>query len=173
MLVINKTLQRLRLLRWAIPLVLALLVAVYYLFVAPWVQAVFGGRYQLLAEILFYGIGGPLLAFISLDLLIRWLEERETSELQSQILEKTRDHMAASQSLNDEALQTLYAVSILIEPLQAALPENHPETASGLEEAKGAVHRTMTRLRDHLQGPSNSLPISKNAGHPANGRKPA
>jgi hypothetical protein len=155
----SKLNARLRLLRWAVPLALAVTVAVYQLGLARWIHLWFGEKSYHLAEILLYGTGGPLLAFFSLDLLIRWLEERETSELQSRILEETRLNYATSRNLNDETLQTLYAVSILLDSMKSTLPENHSEKAAMLQEAEGALNRTMTRIRSHLQDPRFSQPM--------------
>jgi hypothetical protein len=145
---------RLRLLRWAVPLSLAVLVAVFQLGLARWILQQYGEQYHSLAEILFYGIGGPLLALFSLDFFIRWLEERETSELQSRILEQTRANMAASRKINDDTLQTLYAVSIMLETLKSSLPEIPIEKAGLLQETESALAGTMTRLRAHLQDPA-------------------
>jgi hypothetical protein len=149
----SKLPPRLRLLRWAVPLSLAVLVAVYQLGLARWILLEYGEQYHTLAEILFYGIGGPLLALLSLDFLIRWLEERETSELQSRILEETRANMAASRGLNDETLQTLYAVSIMLETLKSTDPDLPPEKAGLLREAESALAKTMARIRAYLQEP--------------------
>jgi hypothetical protein len=158
----NKPISRLRLLRWAVPLSLALLVAVYQLGLARWVLQVYGEQYHTLAEILFYGIGGPLLALLSLDFLIRWLEERETSELQARILEETRATIAASRGLNDETLQTLYAISILLETVKSSSPELPAEKSGLIKEAQHALESAMARLRAHLQDPASCGEKSKN-----------
>ena len=155
----KKLTARFRLLRWAVPLSLAVLVAIYQLGLARWILQEYGERYHTLAEILFYGIGGPLLAFLSLDFLIRWLEERETSELQSRILEETRANIATSRGLNDETLQTLYAISIMLDTLKSSPLETPFEKATLLQEAESALDKTMARLRMHLQDPSFSQPL--------------
>lgn len=165
----TKLTSRIRLLRWAVPLSLAVLVAVYQLGLARWLLQEYGEQYHTIAEILFYGIGGPLLAFLSLDFLIRWLEERETSELQSRILEETRANIATSRSLNDETLQTLYAISVMLNTLKSSLPEIPEEKKGLLKEAESALDKSMDRLRLHLEspvfgqtGPKNGNPVSVN-----------
>jgi signal transduction histidine kinase len=160
----NKLTARIRLLRWAVPLSLAVLVVIYQLGLARWIHQAYGEQYHTFAEIFFYGIGGPLLAFLSLDFLIRWLEERETSELQSKILEETRANIATSRSINDETLQTLYAISVMLNTLKSSLPEIPSEKTDLLQEAESALDKSMSRLRLHLQDPLFGQQPSKNGG---------
>lgn len=80
--------QRIPLLSWVLPLVLALIVVAYQLGLVRWIH----GRYQepthYLVEILFDGVVGPLLAFWSLRHLGHWLDEKELAERQARHSER-------------------------------------------------------------------------------------
>ena len=158
----SKFSRRIRLLRGTLPLALAAFVVFYQLFLGSWIHDAFGARIHDLAELVIYGIGGPLLAFLVLDYLGRWIEERETSELQSQILAETRENLNLNRQLSDDALQTLYAVSVLLVSLKSAMPEISPDKAHSLQKAEAALEGSMTRLREHLQALPPSTVISNN-----------
>ncbi len=72
--------ERVRLLRWAIPLTLVVLVAVYQLGVARWVHDQYSDPAHFGLEILFYATAGPGLAFWVLTLIGRWLADKERAE---------------------------------------------------------------------------------------------
>lgn len=156
----KKPSERLRLLRWIVPLALAVLVAVYQLVLVRWLRGSFGEDFHFWSEMLIYGIGGPLLAFLVLDYLGRWQEERETSELQAKLLEETRKRLSISHGLSDEALQTLYAISILLDSLKTSLPEVTPEAASMLHETEQALEAAMLKIRNHLQTSGKTPPTN-------------
>jgi hypothetical protein len=94
---------------WALPTTMVLLVVGYELGPARWIYETLGYRYHLLAEIIIFASLGPTLAFIVLQLLRRWLEERETSDLQAHLLARSRAEAEGSRQLNDDALQELTA----------------------------------------------------------------
>jgi signal transduction histidine kinase len=142
--------QRLGVLRWVAPLVLVAIVVVYEMFFAPRIHAALGPELDSLAEIIPYGTIGPLLVFITLELLGRWLEERETCELQATILAQTRERVKTGRQLSDDALQTVFAASSLFNAVQAHLTELPPETARQLDEAGRALDQASHRLHDHL-----------------------
>jgi hypothetical protein len=147
---INALRHRLGLLRWLIPASLVVLVLAYEVGPASWIQDTLGSGFHLLADALLFGTVGPALAFILLDFLRRWLEERETSDLQAQILARARADVENSRRLSDEALQVLFAAGILIRSLQSSRAEFSPELASRLDEAERTLHRAIERLRAHL-----------------------
>ena len=128
-----------------------LLVVIYEIGPARWIQDGVGDAYHFVAEILLYGTVGPLLAFLLLRFLGRWLEERETSELQAQVLAQAREHARVSRELSDDALQTLFAVSTLLASLESTLPNLSPEAAPTLHETQQSLDCAIRRLRDHLQ----------------------
>jgi len=139
------------LLQVLLPTGLVLLVIVYEIGPARWIYYEWGETYHFVAEILFYGTVGPALAFLLLNFLGRWLEERETSDLQAQVLAQARGRARLSHELNDDALQILFAASTFLASLQVALPELSPETTSTLRETQRALDRAIRQLRDHLQ----------------------
>ena len=150
----EKLFKRIRLLRWLIPLAIALLVLVYEIGPARWLYDDFGPSAHLIAEILFYGTTGPVLAFLLLDFLSKWLEEKETSDLQSQVLAEAREHEQISKSLSDDALQTLFAASIIIASLKTASSDLPSEATKKIDDTEQAIDLQIQKLRNHLQGQS-------------------
>src|SRR5262245_44973030 len=94
--------QRVHWLKWLLPAMLLLVVIVYEIGPSRWINNDLGSLYHALSEILIYGTVGPLLAFVLLDFWNRWLEERETSETQSQILARARAQAADHTQLSDD-----------------------------------------------------------------------
>lgn len=146
-----KLYERIRLLRWILPLATAILVAFYELGLAPWIHADLSHRYHILIDILFYCSIGPFLAFLFLDILARWLEERETSDLQARVLAQAQEQANISRKLSDEALQVLFAVSVLLASLKITLAELTPESSSALSDTERALNGAIQQLRNHLQ----------------------
>ena len=142
--------RRLGLLKWLVPAGLMLIVAIYELGPARWILNALGARYHLVAEILVYGTLGPALAFVLLDLLGRWLEERETSELQAKVLAQAREHVRVSRQLNDDALQTLFAASLLLDTIESGARDLPPGVAVQLQAAARALDRAIQQLHAEL-----------------------
>jgi hypothetical protein len=141
----------LKVLRWVLPFALLLIVIAYETLVAPWFHEVFGEKYHYLSEIIFYGTIGPLLAFVLLDFLDRWLDEKETNDLQTRILAEVKAYAGTSHKLNDEALQTLFAVSILLSSLELPLQGQDPEAAALLKETENTLDVAIKEIREHLE----------------------
>ncbi|MFQ5617013.1 MAG: ATP-binding protein [Anaerolineales bacterium] len=72
--------QRITLLKRVLPPVLALVVVLYQLGPARWVHDTLGHSIHFGVEILFYASAGPLLAYWTLNLIGRWLDEKEQAE---------------------------------------------------------------------------------------------
>lgn len=142
--------RRLSLLQKLVPIGLLLLVIVYEIGPARWIHDRLGDTYHFVAEILVYGTVGPALAYMLLDFLGRWLEERETSELQAKVLAQAREHARISHQLSDEAVQALFAASMLLTSFKSSLSELPPEVAPQLREAEQGLHQAIQQLRAHL-----------------------
>jgi hypothetical protein len=142
--------RRIRSLRWILPVVLGVLVATYELGPARWFERAVGPHAHFVIEILVYGTLGPLLAFFLLDFISRWLEERETSELQAQVLAQIHEHANQSRRLSDDALQTLFAASLLVGNLKTTLLQDQPEASIYLAEMERAIEKNIQGLRSHL-----------------------
>ena len=143
--------RHLGLLRWLIPGGLMLLVIAYELGPARWIAGRLGFTYHLAAEILLFGTVGPLLAFILLDFLSRWLDERDTSDLQAHLLAQTREQVQTGHRLCDDALQALFAAGAIIASLKPD-PESSPELAAHVQTAEQQLSQTIKNLRRHLEG---------------------
>ncbi len=146
--------RRIRILQWIVPLGLVLLVVIYEIGPARWILERFGEAYHLIAEIAVYAVVGPTLAYWLLHFLGRWLDERETSEFQAQLLAHTREQTRISHELSDEALQTLFAASILLSALTSSLDDLSPEEASTLLKTEAALNSAIQQIRDHLENES-------------------
>jgi signal transduction histidine kinase len=142
--------QRLPQLRWLIPLGLALLVAVYEVWPAFWIYRTFGINAHIVVEIVVFGTVGPILTFLLLTFLERWLEERETSDLQAEILAKAQQDAHASRLLSDDAIQMLFAAGTLITSLKESHPEMNGETAVQVQAIENSLNQAIAQIRSHL-----------------------
>ena len=138
--------HRLDVLRWAVPGGLLLLVVIYELGVRPWVQATLGQMADVVLDIVLYGSVGPLLSYFLLTFIDRWLAERETSALQSQALHQARAQVQRTHDLTDDALQTLFATSLLLDHLTHDLPGQSADAADKFRQAEQAVNRAIEQL---------------------------
>lgn len=147
---LNSFRQQLRVLRWLIPAILILLVVAYEVGPSSWIYATFGFTYHLVAEILLFAAVGPVLAFVLLDLFWRWLDERDTSDLQSQLLSEARQDAKRSRQLADDALQATYATGMLIAALKSQKQALSPKTKSQINAAEASLQETTQQIRAHL-----------------------
>lgn len=143
--------RRFHLLQKLIPATLVLLVVIYEIGPARWIHDILGEDQHFVAEILVYATVGPALAFLLLDFVGRWLDERDTAELQAQVLAHARESERISRELSDEALQTLFAASALLASFKSTLPDIPPETAAALRDTEQALGQAIQKLRDQLQ----------------------
>ncbi len=152
--------RRIHLLQRIVPIGLILLVALYELGPARWILEHAGEDYHLFVDVLLFGILGPILAYLLLHFLERWLEERETSELQARLLAHTRELARISHEISDDALQALFGASVMLATLKASLTDMPPNTASALQQTEAALDRAIQQIRDHLenQPPPQVLP---------------
>ena len=142
--------HRLPRLRWLIPLGLALLVVAYEIGPAFWIYQSFGIDMHIVVEIVVFGTVGPLLAFFLLNFLERWLEERETSDLQAKILAQAQQDAQASRLLSDDAIQMVFAAGTLITSLKESHPELSAETAVQIQAIETSLNQAITQIRSHL-----------------------
>ena len=141
--------RRLDRLKWLVPAALLLLVMLYEAGPSRWIHDRLTNAYGFLDEILVYGTVGPVLAFTLLDFIGRWLEERETSDLQSQVLASARERARINYQLDDDVLQALFATSALIASLEADA-QISPEAQARLREAQQALSQAIQQLQAHL-----------------------
>lgn len=142
--------RRLHLLRWLIPASLMFLVVLYEFGPTRLVHDQLGFTYHALLDTAIFGTFGPILAFVLLTFLERWLEERETSDLQAQIVAKAREEVEKSRQLNDNAVQVLFSAGALIATLKAELPDLPPETTAQINITEQALNEAVQDLRTHL-----------------------
>lgn len=142
--------RQLRTFKWLIPLAMVLLVVAYELGPSRWTYEGLGFTYHLLAEIFVFGTVGPALAFILLELLGRWIEEKETADLQSRLLAKAGEKELEVRRLGDETIQVLFATSLLITSIKSdgsSLPE---DTVAQIEITEKALNDSIKDLRLRL-----------------------
>ena len=138
--------QRVARLRWLAPAGLLLLVIINELGLARWVETHVGHTVSVTLDILIYGSVGPVLAYLLLTVVGRWLEERETSEAQAEALHRARALAEHNHGLTDDALQTLFATSLMLDTLARELPNLSPEASAQYREAEQAVNRAIEQL---------------------------
>ena len=140
----------LRRLSWLVPVSMFLLVVAYQLGPARWIHTHLGYPYHIAAEIIVFGTAGPLVALGFSYLLRRWLEERDTSELQSQLLERARAEAKRSRELNDDALQVLFAAGAMLDALKAAHPALDEDLLLEMERTEEALQTAVQQLHSRL-----------------------
>lgn len=142
--------RQLRLLKWLVPGALVLLVVAYELGPSRWTYEGLGFTYHLLAEILVFGTFGPLLAFVLLDLLGHWLDERDTADLQADLLSKAGEKESEADKLCDDTLQVLFATNLLITQIKAQGGELSSGTMEQIEVTEQALNGSIEKLREHM-----------------------
>ncbi len=143
--------QRLRTLRWLLPLVMAFFVMMYELGPGHWLMDRFGPDAHTLGEVIVFGTAGPLLTFIVLEFLARWLDERETSDLQAQLMAEARADVSRSRALVDDAVQAIFSASALMTALQVEAEQQGVDTgAIPVAETQSALDDIVDDLRAHL-----------------------
>jgi signal transduction histidine kinase len=142
--------QQLRVFKWLIPLGLMMLVVVYEVGPSRWIFEAYGFNFHLLIEILIFGTVGPALAFVLIELLARWIDEKETADLQARLLEQANEKELEVRQLNDETLQVLFATSLLITTIKSDQSDLPLNTAAQIKATEQALGDAMQRLRAHL-----------------------
>jgi signal transduction histidine kinase len=142
--------RRVHVLMLMIPIGLILFVLIYEVGLSEWFRAQFGANFHFVAEVVIYGLVGPLLAYLVLHFLDRWLEERETSDLQAHLLDEAQLRAKLGAELSDDALQTLFAASVLISSLKSGSTDLSPETKFDLARTEESLNRAIQQIRSHL-----------------------
>jgi hypothetical protein len=142
--------RRLTVLRRVVPGALLLVVLVYEFGVARWIQGAYGDQTHFLVETALYGTVGPALAYGLLLMLGRWLEERETSDLQAAILAEARERARVRLQITDHALQALFAANALLFTLEASETNLSEGKRASLGEARRALERSIEELNRRL-----------------------
>lgn len=143
------TTERLSRLKWILPVAMAVLVLSVELLEAFWYRGGVLG-YEFVVDGLVYGTAGPLLVFWLLDILQRWLAERETSALQARLLARAQEHLRDSHSLSDATLQSLFATSLYLNDVYQHVEDLPPQAREELDAAHHALDAAIRDLRDHL-----------------------
>lgn len=131
--------QRMGLLRWLVPVGMFLLVVVYELGPARWTLAQWGPSVHIAIDLTVYGVLGPALAAVLLNLLGRWIEERETTAAQSQALAQARERAQLQRDLTDDTLQTLFAASAMLAALEDHAASLPPDAAERIQTTHTAL----------------------------------
>jgi hypothetical protein len=137
-------------LQWLAPALMVLIVVAYELGPARWLHQHLGGEPHILAEILFFGTLGPAVVYILFHFLRRWLEERETSDLQALILEQAHARARETYAATDEAIQALFAASVLLASLESKNKDFTPEEVATLHSTRQALDQHIEHLRGQL-----------------------
>lgn len=137
-------------LQWLAPALMVFIVIAYEIGPARWLHQHLGGEPHILAEILFFGTLGPALVYILFHFLRRWLEEKETSDLQALILEQAHMRARESYAATDEAIQALFAASVLLASLEAKNKDFTPEEIATLHSTRQALDQHIEHLRSQF-----------------------
>jgi signal transduction histidine kinase len=142
--------RQLRTLKWLIPVGLVVLVVAYEIGPSRWAYQGFGFSRHLLIEILLFGTVGPLLAFFLLELLSRWIDEKETADLQADLLAQASEKESKVRQLSDDTIQVLFAASLLMNTIKSDGADLLPGTIAQIETTEHALNESIAQLRSHL-----------------------
>jgi hypothetical protein len=144
--------QRLRLLRWLAPVVMVIVIVLYEMGPGHWLMDRLGPWAHTAGEVVVFGTAGPLLAFFVLDIVGRWLDERDTSDFQAQIMREARADVSRSRALVDDAVQALFSAGALMDALQVEAEQQGVDTSTiPVAETQQALKGIVGELRAHLQ----------------------
>jgi signal transduction histidine kinase len=146
----NRLRSYLLILNWIIPAILVLIAVGFQIGPAQWVYNQWGLIYHLIAETTVFALFGPLLAAVIIYLFRRWLEERDTADLQARLLAQAKEETERSRRLNDDALQILFASGVLIDTLKASHPSLPDTTLKQVESTEETLQTAAEQLRSHL-----------------------
>src|SRR3990172_8602337 len=96
--------KRVHALSWFLPIVFSLMAVFYQLGPARWVHDRYSHEIHYLVEIVFYASAGPLLTFLTMRRLVRWLDEKERAENQARTSEQ---RLASITSASADAILSL------------------------------------------------------------------
>ncbi len=142
--------RRLPVLRWLIPILLLVVVAIYEMAQARLAQGAHGAEFHALVDTLIFGTVGPLLVYWLLDYLDRYLQEQETNDLQAYLVNQAQAGARLSRQLNDDAMQVLYSAGNLIESIKIYTDDLPPETREQIDATERALNQAIQNLRAHL-----------------------
>lgn len=144
--------RKLGLIKWLIPLGLVLLVIAYEVGPSRWVYDSLGFTFHLVAEIFLFGTVGPVLVFLLLEMLSRWIEEKETADFQANLLAKAKQKDREVRQFKDDTIQVLFATSLLIANIKSDGSNLPPNTIAQIEVTEKALNKSIEHLRFNLLG---------------------
>jgi hypothetical protein len=142
--------RQLQILKWLIPIGLVILVVLYEIGPSRWTYQGWGFNIHLPVEIILFGTVGPLLAFVLLELLGRWIDEKETADYQARLLTQASKKELKVRQLNDDTIQVLFATSLLMNTIKSDGSNFPPTTISRIETTEQALNESIKQLRSHL-----------------------
>lgn len=143
--------RKLGLLRWLIPLGMVLLVVAYEFGPSRWIHDSLGFTYHLWAEILFFGTIGPLLAFLLIEFLDRWLVEKENAEIRANLLAIAKKKELEVSQISDDTIQVLFAAGLLITNFKSEQYDPSLINTSQIEITEQALHDAIQKLRSQIK----------------------
>ncbi len=116
-----------------------------------WIYFRFGFSYHLAAEIILFGTVGPLLAFFLIELLDRWLVEKENAELHAKLLDLAKRKELEVSQISDDTIQVLFAAGLLITNFKSEQYDPSLINASQIEVTEQALQDAIQRLRSQIK----------------------
>lgn len=135
--------------KWLVPLGLVLIVIAYELGPSRWIYDSLGFTTHLIAEIILFGSIGPVLTYLILELMSRWIAEKETAETQAALLSKAQQKELEIRQLSDDTLQVLFATSLLMAIIKSK-DTISPSISAQIEVTEKALDQSIEKLRFHL-----------------------
>lgn len=143
--------HKLGLLKWLIPFGLVIIVIAYEIGPSRWIYNSLGFTPHLVIEIFVFATIGPLLTYLALELLSRWIEEKETADIQANLLSQAKQKEMEARKISDETIQVLFATSLLMAIIKSK-ETTPPHIAAQIEVTEKALDESIDKLRLHLLG---------------------
>lgn len=102
--------QRVQWLRWGFPLLIVAVVVIYQLGFAAYIQNSFSPSAHFLVEIAFYSIAGPVVTWLTLGRIGRWLGAKESAERAARAQER---HLASITDASADAILSLDTAGLI------------------------------------------------------------
>ena len=129
---------------------LVFIVIAYEVGPSRWIYNGLGFNYHLFAEIMLFGTLGPVLAFLLLELLDRWIIEKDKAEIQANLLVEAKEKELEVRQISDDTIQVLFAAGLLLTTFRSDQSSSSYISANQIEVTEQALDEAIHRLKSQL-----------------------
>lgn len=162
--------QRIGILRWTLPVFIALLVVFYQSYFVDYFEEVWGHGGHFYLEVILYGVAGPAVTFFILSWIRRWQIEKDANvkRLRDQekrlAMQKIQEGSRIAQHLHREVLPNLAYVANKIDHSKNQITANKvnpSESTAELGRVTKTLRETIRELRRNINSLRRGLPLDQ------------